>query len=95
MCGPSFWPGMQNCAYGKHSSCGQEMAKSGVPNIKEESKLSTDYVLLKKVESLPEYEVTPSKTVRKTKKVLFDAGTSRFDSSLYWFTCAFSQVNKS
>lgn len=27
-----------------------------------------------------------------SKHYLFDAGTSTFDSSLFWFTCAFSQV---
>lgn len=28
-----------------------------------------------------------------SKHYLFDAGTSTFDSSLFWFTCAFSQVS--
>lgn len=30
-----------------------------------------------------------------TKRFLFDAGTSTFDSSLNWFTCAYSQVRNS
>lgn len=30
---------------------------------------------------------------RPIKKFLFDAGTSTFESSLMWFTCAYSQVN--
>lgn len=30
-----------------------------------------------------------------TKRFLFDAGTSTFDSSLKWFTCAYSQVRDS
>mmetsp|Transcript_2392 Transcript_2392/g.2507 ORF Transcript_2392/g.2507 Transcript_2392/m.2507 type:complete len:482 (+) Transcript_2392:130-1575(+) len=34
-----------------------------------------------------------SKSVYRNKKYLFDAGTSRFDSSLYWFICSYSQVS--
>ena len=29
---------------------------------------------------------------KKSKHYLFDAGTSTFDSSLFWFTCGYSQV---
>ena len=72
---------------------GVELDKSGVPGIKKVNLLSVDYVLLQSGDTLPKYEITPSRTVRKTKSVLFDAGTSRFDSSLFWFTCGFSQRN--
>jgi hypothetical protein len=85
--------GMVHCKF-NNSVYGKEVAKSGVANIPKESLLSADYVLLQSVDSLPKYEITPSNTVRKTKRVLFDAGTSRFDSSLFWFTCGFSQVRQ-
>ena len=85
--------GMSHCTY-NNRVYGEEIAKSGVPNIQQESIFSVDYVLLQSAASLPAFEVTssPAPSVRKTKSVLFDAGTSRFDSSLFWFTCGFSQV---
>ena len=69
-----------------------KIAESGVEDVHFQSIISVDYVLIQSGRSLPKYELTPANTVRKTKNVLFDAGTSRFDSSLFWFTCAFSQV---
>lgn len=83
--------GMSHCSYNGRKY-GEEVAKSGVSGIQQASLFSTDFVLLQSPGSLPGYEVTPGGTVRKTKKLLFDAGTSRFDSSLFWFTCGFSQV---
>ena len=54
---------------------------------------SADFVLLQSAVSL--YNATvPNFGQREgqiTKHFLFDAGTSTFDSSLYWFVCAYSQ----
>lgn len=64
--------------------------------LKESEKVrltSTDYVLLQSAASL--YNTTiPNFGQREgqiTKHFLFDAGTSTFDSSLYWFVCGYSQ----
>jgi hypothetical protein len=35
---------------------------------------------------------TSSRALQPSKHFMFDAGTSTFDSSLFWFTCAYSQV---
>ena len=48
-----------------------------------------DYVLLKSGRQLAKGEAIATK--RPRKHLMFDAGTSTFDSSLYWFTCAYSQ----
>jgi hypothetical protein len=51
--------------------------------------MNTDYVLLHNGEDIAEevrYLAQPSRSY------FFDAGTSTFDSSLYWFLCAYSQV---
>jgi hypothetical protein len=84
---------MSHCT-GKNSNrtYGEEVAKSGVLDITQESIFNLDYVLLQSGHSIPNYEVTSSGHVRKTQKVMFDVGTSRFDSSLFWFTCGYSQV---
>ena len=66
-----------------------------------------DYVLLqsgaalhKQTHTANNKRIRPSNSVGKSvqplppnKHYLFDAGTSTFDSSLFWFTCAFSQVS--
>lgn len=54
----------------------------------------TDYVLLQSGASLYNHTHTGSgKRIakRNNKHYLFDAGTSTFDSSLFWFTCGYSQ----
>jgi hypothetical protein len=55
------------------------------------SKTSVDYILLSpdSRKTLPTSSSPPSKTF------LLDAGTSRFDSSLNWFVCAYQQVGLS
>lgn len=93
-CNLSFYvacEGMSYCQYNGREY-GASLKKSGVEYLLEDSIMNVDYILLQSAKSLPHYELTPSETVRKTKKYLFDAGTSRFDSSLFWLTCAFSQV---
>ena len=69
-----------------------KILESGMQDISWENLFRTDYVLLQDSHSLTSYELTPFGTVRKTRNLLFDAGTSRFDSSLFWFTCGYSQV---
>ena len=83
---------MSHCSF-NNRVYGEEMAKSGVPDIRQESIFSVDYLLLQSAAALPRHELTAGDVVRQTRSVLFDAGTSRFDSSLFWFTCAFSQVS--
>lgn len=65
-----------------------------------------DYVLLQSGASLHEQTHTPtgrriksasstgttSRALQPSRHFMFDAGTSTFDSSLFWFTCAYSQV---
>lgn len=84
---------MSHCT-GKNSNrnYGEAVASSGVANIKQESIFNLDYVLLQSGHASPKFEVTPSGRVRRTQSVMFDVGTSRFDSSLFWFTCGYSQV---
>lgn len=70
---------------------GELMAQSGIRDIPRESMFSVDHILIQSSKSLTKHEITPSRQVRQTQTLLFDAGTSRFDSSLFWFTCAYSQ----
>jgi hypothetical protein len=70
------------------------------PNHLRYGRSNTDYVLLQSGHALynqslhskrsPTHGQTQQK--RSTKHYLLDAGTSTFDSSLYWFTCGYSQV---
>jgi hypothetical protein len=62
---------------------------------------NVDYVLLQSGNSFYNHNYINGKRVtfsnRKQKNLpvhhyMFDAGTSTFDSSLFWFTCGFSQV---
>jgi hypothetical protein len=54
----------------------------------------TDYVLLQSGYSLSNQSVMGLGGRRgKAKHYLLDAGTSTFDSSLFWFTCGYSQVH--
>ena len=80
---------MGHCVNGTYKN---KILESGVQDITWENIFCTDYVLLQDSHSLTQYELTPSGSVRKTRNILFDAGTSRFDSSLFWFTCGYSQV---
>ena len=77
-------------------------SRKAIPQI---SLVSVDYVLLQRLN--PVYRLGAkdphingslagapalSKPVAPNKLMMFDAGTSRFDSSLWWFICAYSQV---
>ena len=50
-----------------------------------------DYVLLMSGKDLHRHKSGSIRNTRPPKHFLLDAGTSTFDSSLYWFTWAFSQ----
>lgn len=59
--------------------------------------LSVDYLLLQSKNDLSGHghgnnSVLRSHSHHPANVFLFDAGTSRFDSSLYWFVCAYQQV---
>lgn len=83
-------------AGGAHNADGKNKPRVGRSDV--------DYVLLQSGASLHKQTHTAAgKRIRSsssssgkpappTKHYLFDAGTSTFDSSLFWFTCAFSQV---
>lgn len=79
-------------AGGAHNTDGKNKPRVGRSDV--------DYVLLQSGASLHKQTHTAAgKRMRTTgkpapqnKHYLFDAGTSTFDSSLFWFTCAFSQV---
>lgn len=63
---------------------------------------NVDYVLIQSAENLKKSRVGSRRkqsskdkntgTVRPPKHFFLDAGTSTFDSSLWWFTCAYSQM---
>jgi hypothetical protein len=55
------------------------------------SKTSVDYILL----SPDSRKNLPTSSSPLSKTFLLDAGTSRFDSSLNWFVCAYQQVDLS
>jgi len=52
----------------------------------------TDYVLLQSGMSLYNQAEGRRSGNRNRRNILLDAGTSTFDSSLFWFTCGYSQV---
>lgn len=54
----------------------------------------TDYVLLQSGMSLYNQSEGRKSGNRSRRNILLDAGTSTFDSSLFWFTCGYSQVRK-
>jgi len=55
---------------------------------------NTDYLLTQLGEHVHHYRLAEDGiTIVPTKKYMFDAGTSRFDSSLWFFTCSYSQVS--
>mmetsp|Transcript_16336 Transcript_16336/g.15657 ORF Transcript_16336/g.15657 Transcript_16336/m.15657 type:complete len:405 (+) Transcript_16336:152-1366(+) len=52
--------------------------------------MDVDYILTQSAASF--YNTTPNSIINnRPKRFLFDAGTSTFQSSLIWFTCAYSQ----
>lgn len=64
--------------------------------------MNVDYILLQSAESLyglrrrnsiGRHERYPIKNQIRNKHFMLDAGSSTFDSSLFWFTCAYSQVS--
>lgn len=56
---------------------------------------NTDYVLLQSGRSQLNHSTFQNGGIQKTAKYfLLDAGTSSFETSLYWFTCAYLQVNR-
>lgn len=78
------------------------------PTLPSVSKLTVDYVLLQTRNDIlgnfhhihnSQHNQNHSHPSRFPPKeysphsFMFDAGTSRFDSSLYWFLCAYEQVN--
>ena len=70
---------------------GSDLSDQEVENIKSASLIDPDFVLLKSSHHMDRYSVT-DKGIEKNYRYMFDAGTSRFDSSLWWFTCGYEQV---
>lgn len=85
-------------ANGEHNPSGKQRPRVGRSDV--------DYVLLQSGAAL--HQQTHSRTGRRARSAslsgtnrgqqpprhyMFDAGTSTFDSSLFWFTCAYSQVS--
>jgi len=71
-----------------YSSCrkvGGELVNKGVPRT---DRSNVDYVLLKSGKQL---QNDRKRKQTKNSHYFLDAGTSTFDSSLLWFTCAYSQ----
>ena len=83
----------------------KEYSKYFGRNVPRAGRSDVDYVLLQSGIAL--YNYTHTRTGKranyenvvkngsgnkKNKHYLFDAGTSTFDSSLFWFTCGYSQV---
>ena len=67
-------------------------AKFSESSAPKERRSNVDYVLLQSGKDLGKQEEFKKKNIESPRKhFLFDAGTSTFDSSLYWFTCAYSQ----
>eukprot|EP01041_Mallomonas_annulata_P001361 gene1361-2632_t len=52
---------------------------------------SNDYILLRNGDHMSQYELDQDHRIQKNSKYLLDTGTSRFDSSLWWFTCGYAQ----
>jgi hypothetical protein len=77
------------------------------PQTPRTGRSDVDYVLLQSGAALhrhthtaqgrrfrPAAPISSSPAPAAVKHFLFDAGTSTFDSGLFWFTCAYSQVSK-
>jgi hypothetical protein len=54
--------------------------------------VNIDYILFQNGEHIPKVKINSNNQIESSSKYMFDAGTSRFDSSLVWFTCAYDQV---
>lgn len=65
--------------------------KNSNPQIPMEFMFSVDYLLLQSQRDFGSSE-EDGHQISPPKAFLFDAGTSRFDSSLSWFVCAYQQV---
>eukprot|EP01041_Mallomonas_annulata_P001463 gene1463-2813_t len=50
-----------------------------------------DYILVNSGRHMTPYGLSSDGKIEQRRNYMFDAGTSRFDSSLWWFTCAYSQ----
>jgi hypothetical protein len=85
--------------HGRHpfsitKNCNMDEYYKDLPsNITREAVQNSDYVLVQS--PLSQYNNSllnhGYRTGKKTNHYLFDAGSSFFSSSLYWFTCAYSQ----
>jgi hypothetical protein len=76
--------------FGTCRPAGTTYAQTNAPR---KPRSDVDYVLLQSGRQLAKQENSKlSKGNKQSRKhYMFDAGTSTFDSSLYWFTCAYSQ----
>lgn len=54
---------------------------------------NTDYVLLQSGRTQLNHTTFSNGAVKPAKHFMLDAGTSSFETSLYWFTCAYLQVS--
>lgn len=79
--------GFSSCKNAAAAHKGLKIGRIGRSNV--------DYVLLHSGKHLHDASSTNNFKVKKrassTRNILLDAGTSTFDSSLYWFTCGYSQ----
>eukprot|EP01041_Mallomonas_annulata_P013430 gene13430-28479_t len=69
------------------------VGKSKVAFTKAKCLLDLDYIILKSGEHMTNYEKSEDDHIVRNNAYMLDAGTSRFDSSLWWFTCAYSQTS--
>eukprot|EP01041_Mallomonas_annulata_P008087 gene8087-16593_t len=69
----------------------REAYKASGVEVKFAHMFDVDYILLKSGDMVSKAEVTSQGFLQRNVKVMLDAGASRFDSSQWWFTCAYAQ----